>query len=48
MLLYKKVVVFGVTTVGIVFIVKVVVKVVVGGVLVGVVVFVVTIDKMLL
>ena len=43
-LLYKKVVVVGVTTVGIVFIVKVVV----GGVLVGVVVFVVTIDKMLL
>ena len=44
MLLYKKVVVVGVTTVGIVFIVKVVV----GGVLVGVVVFVVTLDKMLL
>ena len=43
-LLYKKVVVVGVTTVGILFIVKVVV----GGVLVGVVVFVVTIDKMLL
>ena len=44
MLLYKKVVVGGVTTVGIVFIVFIVV----GGFLVGVVVFVVTIDKMLL